>query len=54
MPKMIKDGQVYDIDDNRVAKLLNRGFKLVDDKPVQEEVIEEVHEDESLTDEEHE
>ena len=54
MPKMQLDNRVEDIADDRVAKLLQRGWKLVDDKPAQEEVIEDAQEDEPLTDEEHE
>lgn len=54
MPLMKKENQTAEIGDDRVAKLLKRGWILVDDTPVQEEVIADVHEDESLTDEEHE
>lgn len=54
MPKMKIDNRVEEVSDDRVAKLLNRGWKLVDDKPAQEEVIEQDQEVESLTDEEHE
>lgn len=51
MPKMKKNSRVEDVSDNRVEKLLNRGWKLVDDKPDQEEVIEQVQEDDFLTEE---